>query len=176
MSDGTMRTSPRQRVEPAGTNDLQTLMDLVAAVIADMQLHGIDQWDAVYPDHARIAQDLAEGTAWIVCEEHVPIALIVLNTVQDEQYQQPIWQGMNPAVVHRLMVHPGHQGRGLARRLMVWAEDEAWQRGFDSIRLDAFTRNPASMRLYPALGYQHRGFADFRKGRFALFEKMLDPV
>ena len=161
----------RAALRPAVPADLDGLMEVVAAVIAGMRSQGIDQWDETYPDCERIAADVRAGSAQLAYDAQGVNGLVVLNTHQDPPYAQPIWQGTHPAVVHRLMVHPRAQGRGVARLLMGWAEGEAARRGFDSIRLDAFEGNPAAMRLYPALGYVRRGVCIFRKGAFALFEK-----
>ena len=159
------------RLRPGVPDDLGGVMVLVAAVIAGMRAAGIDQWDEVYPDPTRIGQDLREGAATVAQDGGRILGLVVLNTHQDPPYATCAWSFRHPAVVHRLMVHPQAQGRGLARRLMAWAEGEAQRRGFDSIRLDAFIRNPVAMRLYPALGYIERGSGSFRKGEFRLFEK-----
>jgi ribosomal protein S18 acetylase RimI-like enzyme len=43
----------------------------------------------------------------------------------------------------------------------------------DTVRLDAFSHNPAALKLYRRLNYCEVGFVDFRKGRFILFEKKL---
>ena len=45
--------------------------------------------------------------------------------------------------------------------------------GYDSIRLDCFTENPYSRKLYEKAGYSVVGYADWRKGRFELREKKL---
>jgi GNAT superfamily N-acetyltransferase len=92
----------------------------------------------------------------------------------------PLWQGMAwskdsepAAAVHRLMVHPAQQGRGLAKRLMQHAEEVALAKNCRSIRLDTFLQNPVAMTLYPRLGYRRTGTAMMRKGEFAGFEKLL---
>jgi ribosomal protein S18 acetylase RimI-like enzyme len=77
------------------------------------------------------------------------------------------------SVVHRLMVHPAFQGRGIARELMEFAERVALNRGCGVIRLDAFAMNPQALRLYRALGYREAGEVKFRKGAFLCFEKRL---
>jgi len=52
-------------------------------------------------------------------------------------------------------------------------ESQIKNRGYDSIRLDVFTKNPYAQRLYRNNGYEVRGFAEWRKGRFDLMEKHL---
>lgn len=42
-----------------------------------------------------------------------------------------------------------------------------------SIRLDCFTQNPYSQKLYYNLGFKNVGFAHWRKGEFLLMEKVL---
>lgn len=143
-----------------------------------MRAAGIEQWDEVYPDAAVFGRDLAAGTLHILREGDVLLGCFTLDTAHD-----PLWQGMAwavpadaAAVVHRLMVHPAAQGRGLARQLMAHAESLARSRGFRAVHLDCFTANPAALRLYERLGYRRIGTAMMRKGPFVCFEKELAPA
>ena len=45
--------------------------------------------------------------------------------------------------------------------------------GYNSVRLDIFTQNPFAQKLYRHNGYESRGYADWRKGRFDLMGKKL---
>ena len=162
----------------ATTTDAATLLQLVRDCVAAMRAAGIEQWDEVYPNAETIARDIEAGTLHVLCEHDTIIASITIDQTMD-----PLWQGMNwsagsePAfAVHRLMVHPTRQGRGLARLLMQHAETTAREQGGHSIRLDTFLQNPAAMALYPRLGYQPTGTAMMRKGAFAGFEKLLHPT
>jgi ribosomal protein S18 acetylase RimI-like enzyme len=73
------------------------------------------------------------------------------------------------------MIHPACRRRGLARHLMGFAEVAARRLGCGAIRLDAFTGNAPSLRLYATLGYVDVGQVTFRKGLFRCFEKELAP-
>lgn len=70
-------------------------------------------------------------------------------------------------------MNPKFKHRGIARQVMLHMEEEERQQGIESIRLDAFTKNPFALKLYEELGYVTVGYADFRKGRFKLMEKIL---
>ena len=74
-------------------------------------------------------------------------------------------------IVHRLCVNPQYQNIGIGTKTMMKIEDMVKKMGVNSIRLDAFTENPQALRLYEKLGYTTTGYADWRKGRFALMEK-----
>ncbi len=162
---------------PGVTTDLPDLLALKDACIARMRADGIEQWDEVYPDAAVFTRDLAAGTLHVMREGGGVIACLTLDTVHD-----PLWQGMAwsaagepAAVVHRLMVHPAAQGRGLAKQFMLHAEVLARAKGFRAIHLDCFTANPAALALYERLGYRRTGMAQMRKGPFVCFEKLLAP-
>jgi GNAT superfamily N-acetyltransferase len=164
-------------VRKASIADAATLLQLVRECVAGMRAAGIEQWDEVYPNAETIAHDTEAGTLHVLCDDGTIIASITIDQNMDPLWQDMAWNADGePAIaVHRLMVHPSQQGRGLAKTLMQHAETVALQQGCRSIRLDTFRQNPAAMALYPRLGYQPTGTAMMRKGEFAGFEKLLQP-
>lgn len=54
-------------------------------------------------------------------------------------------------------VHPGHRGRGLARRLMSVLEARLAAHGVRRVRLEVNVANKDAIRLYEAGGYTRRG-------------------
>ena len=52
-------------------------------------------------------------------------------------------------------------------------EEQIKAMGYQSVRLDTFTENPFAQRLYLHNGYESRGYASWRKGKFDLMEKKL---
>ena len=161
--------------ERASAADFPHLLALKDACVAQMRARGIDQWDDVYPSVALFQADVAAGSVHVARADGVLRGAFTLDARLD-----PLWAGMDwqppagpVAAVHRLMVHPAQQGRGLGRQLMARAEWLARQSGFCAIRLDAFAANPAALALYSKLGYRRTGGAQMRKGPFVCFEKLL---
>ena len=150
-------------------------MDLLRDCIAGMQDAGIDQWDDVYPDRPTLASDVENRTMFLAFLGEELAGATVLNDYQNPEYAVVPWEinTGRAAVVHRLMVAPAHQGKGIARALMAFAEQQAREQGYASIRLDAFANNPRALNLYEALGYRDAGSVRFRKGLFRCFEKKL---
>ena len=161
-------------IECGGILSLPALVALKGACIARMRADGIEHWDEVYPDAAVLARNLAAGTLHVLREGDGILGCVTLDTTHD-----PLWQGMawsaagEPTAVHRLMVHPAGQGRGLAKLLMAHAESLARTQGFRAIHLDCFSANPAALALYERLGYRDTGIATMGKGSFVCFEKFL---
>ena len=98
----------------------------------------------------------------------------VLDDRQEPEYSAVPWTVAGPAgVIHRLMVPPRLEGRGIARALMAFLEGRAGSRGHACIRLDVFVQNPRAVRFYEQRDYHRAGQVQFRKGTFYCYEKDL---
>ncbi|MDY3985530.1 GNAT family N-acetyltransferase [Dysosmobacter sp.] len=91
--------------------------------------------------------------------------MVNLNAVQLPEYGQIPWIiPANPkqvAVIHTLCIHPAYSGRGLARRMVAFCEEEARRQGRTVMRLDTWEGNLPANNMYPALGYRYAGAAEF---------------
>jgi len=136
-----------------------------------MDAQDIPQWDEVYPSREDLAEDIRNQALYVLETGGHAAGLIVLNEDQAPEYAGVSWRYDGRAlVIHRLTIDPARQGKGLASRLMDFAEETAAARGYDCIRLDAFTRNPAACALYRKRGYRNAGVVRLRKGDFHCFE------
>jgi ribosomal protein S18 acetylase RimI-like enzyme len=123
-----------------------------------------------------LAADIEAGAMHILLIDGFPAAAIVLNEHQDAEYLEGCWRWIEGKilVIHRLCVSPRYQGKGNAKKMVRYAEEFAKRNGYSTIRLDAFSQNPVSLRLYQGLGFQKAGNVTFRKGLFYLFEKRIE--
>ena len=136
------------------------------------------QWDSVYPTRAVVDADAARGGLFVATMSGAFIATVAVDAVQDEQYLGVPWTTVEPAlVVHRLCVEPAMQGRGIGRRMMSFIRDYAERQGFASIRLDAYSGNPAAVAMYRRMGFREAGSVHFprRSLPFLLFEQPVAP-
>ena len=149
------------------------------ACVMHMELQGIRQWHEDYPAIENIRQDIERGELYYIGKGEEVWATITLNEEQDPQYQDIIWNCNEGKilVIHRLATHPNKQGKGLAQRLMTFAEEYAHANGYAAIRLDAYEANPHSQRFYRKMGYVQTGYVqfDYQKFRCTAFEKTI-PV
>ena len=141
----------------------------------DMISQGIDQWDEVYPNEKIIETDILNNHAFGYCADGVLMGYIAINEYFDKEYNDLDWKHPDnrPLIVHRLAVHSKFQGLGIAKALMLFAEDKAINEGYATIRLDAFSKNPKALKFYDNLDYQFVGEVTFRKGVFYCFEKSM---
>ena len=68
---------------------------------------------------------------------------------------------------------PVFQNQGIGKTVLYHVEEQIKAMGYQSVRLDTFTENPFAQRLYLHNGYESRGYASWRKGKFDLMEKKL---
>jgi len=161
----------------AKIEEVSIIMAMIQEAIAAMQSQGIHQWDQHYPTNRWIQNDIEEGSGFVVVDQDDIVAYVCVNQDQPDEYAMIKWEDEDGkcCVIHRLVVHPDHQGKGIAKFLIASYEEYAVKQGYSSVRLDTFSENPISMNLYPKLGYIRRGDVKFthRDSLFPVFEKKL---
>lgn len=155
--------------------DIEAITGLIQEAIQEMEKHGIYQWDELYPTAADFENDIRKGNLYVAEENEKIIALYVISGESDEAYNNAEWKYPRETslVLHRFCVSPGFQNRGIGKKVLNKIESQIRSMGYDSLRLDVFTKNPYAQKLYRNNGYEIRGFAEWRKGRFDLMEKKL---
>lgn len=77
--------------------------------------------------------------------------------------------------VHDVAVLAGHRGRGVARQMLLKAEEVARQRGAVKMTLEVLSGNTSALALYRRLGYA--GYQlDPAMGTAGFMQKWLDPA
>ena len=150
------------------TNEVNAILALTKTCGAHMRANGIDQWDENYPDYKSILNDLRSQTLFAYRKGNAILGIVVLNESQDEEYNEVKWSTKKHdrfLVVHRLAVMPQHQGKGIARKLMDFAEQWAREQKYIAIRLDTFSQNERNQRFYDNRGHTNLGpvFLKYKK-------------
>jgi GNAT superfamily N-acetyltransferase len=151
-------------------------MALYRRVVAAMHAVGFMQWNDAYPNIDYLHRDIAEGTAWGGWLDGNLAAVATIDGNQSQEYEpMPFEFGEPYMVVHRLAVDPEIQRRGLAARMMDFAEQQARENGCPAMRLDTCEDNKAALALYGNRGYIRRGTCHFpgRTYTFIVMEKKL---
>ncbi len=156
-------------------DQIDLVMELIGASAHHMSKNGIDQWDSLYPDRDTVNTDIKNSYAYGYFMDNEPAGYMALNTNCDVEYNDVNWKYShdNSLILHRLTVHPEHQRKGIARKMMAFYEEFAIKNGYKTIRFDTFSENPGAMNLYKSLGYNIPGYVNFRKGKFWVFEKQI---
>lgn len=145
--------------------DIPELLIVTKACAQAMIVNGIYQWNENYPSYEAFEKDIEIGQLWVLKDGNTIIGSVVISEIIDEEYKVIEW--LTPNVkniyIHRLAIHPTHQGKGLAQKLMDFAEAYAKENGFVSVRLDTFSVNERNNVFYQKRGYQKLGDVYFPK-------------
>lgn len=162
-------------VRKAAIEDLHCITDIFKRAIGEMDVNGIPQWDEIYPNEEIIRDDIRIGQMYAVLQNGDIVSVFVLNQECDKEYLDAKWRYPNASyqVIHRLCVNPTYQNKGIGRETMLSIEGLLRRDGIDTIRLDAFSKNPFALRMYERLGFKKVGEANWRKGLFYLYEKKI---
>ena len=155
--------------------DVSAIVSLIHDAIEEMEGHGIYQWDEIYPIADDFEADIISKNLYVVVDDERIAAIYVISNESDEAYNNVDWKCPNESsyILHRFCVSPDFQNKGLGKQLLLKIESQIKNMGYKSVRLDVFQNNPYAQRLYLHNGYEVRGYADWRKGRFDLMEKEL---
>jgi len=160
------------RLRRAGEADLDGIHCLYNAATEWLNGQGIRQWDAdVYPTYETARSAFEDGHLYCIGEDPAA-ATMILNDIEPAPYAGVSWKHPGRAlVIHTLVVHPEYSGRGLARRLLRYAERRAAETGYDCIRIDVFPDNAAAVKLYTKYGFEFAGdiLFDFKEPGYQVY-------
>ena len=100
-------------------------------------------------------QRIREHAVWVLPDGDAIAALVVLLPEADH------------LLLDNIAVDRRWQGKGLGRRLMDFAEDEARRRGYSEVRLYTHEKMTENVAMYPRFGYEETG-----RGTQAGFERV----
>ncbi len=166
------------QIRYARSEDIPSILRLVAEVVPLMNADGNLQWDGHYPNKEVFTNDIQHGKLWVAEIGGQIAGVSAITTDQDPEYADVGWDLSETAVVtHRLAVSPRFRGKGVAVALLQQAEQEALRRGIATLRIDTNSENVATQKLFPKMGYVFAGEIglSYRPGlKFYCYEKRLD--
>jgi len=152
-------------IRKAQIKDLEEIKKLTEACARAMIKKQIFQWNEHYPSLEKLLDDIIREELYVYTNDSRIIGIIVITEVMDEEYIPIEWlsETNNNIYIHRLATHPDYWGQGYAQKLMDFAENFARKNGFESVKLDTFSKNERNQRFYEARDYKRLGNIYFPK-------------
>ncbi len=152
-------------IRRAKLSEISDILTITRACATYMQAQGIFQWNEHYPTKEAFVKDLNREELYVLLKDSNVIGAVVVSILMDDEYLPIQWltENGNNIYVHRLCVHPDHQGKGYAQKLMDFAETHARTNAYHSVRLDTFSQNKRNQHFYETRGYQKLGDIFFPK-------------
>lgn len=145
--------------------DIDKIIEITKACARSMVKKDIYQWNEHYPNRSAFENDVLRDELFVLEYQSQLIGCVVISTLMDDEYIPISWltESDNNIYIHRLAIHPKHQGKGYAQELMTFAEDFAKDNNHPSVRLDTFSQNHRNHKFYEQRGYKRLGNIFFPK-------------
>ncbi|WP_044339197.1 GNAT family N-acetyltransferase [Rossellomorea aquimaris] len=149
------------QLKQAGSEQLDTIMDVYIRCKKDLDEKGLLQWNDQYPSRDYFKEEMNDGNLYVLMVNDKVAGSVTLNDWQSPEWSEIPWKLANEWVIHALFLDPLQQGNGLGKVFIEKCEELAREKGFESIRLDAYSRNTGANSLYEKMGYEYRGSVYF---------------
>ena len=121
-------------VRRANKHDIPMVLEATELVISIMQADGNFQWSKSYPTEIDFMKDISNEVLWVAESESGEVHGFSAITFDQGDDYSAVWDISQKAVVpHRLAVHPKAQGKGVAKLLLLKAEELAKESGCLSV-------------------------------------------
>ena len=166
------------KIELATQNELDRVKEIAEACAKNMIENNIFQWNDKYPSREIFKEDIKNKSLYVSKINQEVVGCIMFSSRKDDVYKTVNWitEDEYNLYIHRLAVHPIFQKRGIARKMMDFAEDFAKSNNYISIRLDTFSQNPRNNKFYKSRGYNKLDDVYFPKQSefpFHCYEKLV---
>ena len=130
-------------IRKAITNDISSVMEVIKSCTIDMISKKIFQWNDKYPNIETFKKDIINKHLYVLVTENEILGCVSITFEMDDFYKKIDWiSNTNKNIyVHRLAIHPKHQGLGYAKKMMTFIENIGVENMCESIRLDTFSMN-----------------------------------
>ena len=131
-----------RNIRQAEPGDAVEVRDLVRASYARYVGRIGKQPAPMLEDYAAL---IRAGEVWVLAEGGEVLGVLVIRPAEDHMG------------VDSVAVAPGHQGRGLGRELVAFAEEKAAEHGMPEIRLYTNEKMHENLDIYARLGFEETG-------------------
>ncbi|SPF54158.1 Acetyltransferase, GNAT family [Candidatus Desulfosporosinus infrequens] len=145
-------------IRKAVSADIKEIMDIIRVTIIEMHSNYNQQWDETYPQEKDFIRDISCGDLYVLERDGKLIAFVCVNTVEPSEYKGLCWsQSKEAMVIHRMSVDPEYRRKGVAKELMIFAEDLAKIKSNRYLKTDTYSTNDKMNALFIKCGYNFIG-------------------
>ena len=159
------------RVMRAAMGDVDEIFALYHSLI-DMPY---STWDEEYPTYDIVREDVEQHTVLVMRDEAGKIAAAIASWQEFEFGDAAAWYPdvTQWAMLCRLGVRRDMQGRGMAKRMLLAAMEDAKAQGCEAVQFLVAKSNPIAQRAYAPLGFDICGEAEMWEEQWLCYQKRL---
>lgn len=159
-------------IKRADMSDLNDVLHIYQSCADWLLQKGLDHWKEWYTEK-RLKDYINEKEAYLIKRGGTAVGAIFLSTEPPPYYykHKPLWKNGSAMAIYMsgLGILPSHHGKGLAVKLLNFAEETAKEKGASYVRFDTWALDGRLVEFYQKGGYTFLG----RDGTNNFFEKQL---
>ena len=163
----------------ASSTEQPKIWEILQQAIEQRKKDGSTQWQNGYPNQLTIQNDVENGSAFVVVDQHTIIAYAAIVTGIEPPYADIKGQWLSDddyLTVHRVAVSNAVKGKGIATKLFEMIEELAIEQKTYSIRIDTNFDNIPMLRILEKLAYVYCGEIVAHEAPRRAFEKRISNV
>lgn len=157
-------------IRKATMTDFPNIWNVISRIVQYPAKCLVNLWDFRYPTKEIIQEDIELSHSYVYEENEIILGYFALGFTEEEYLRNVPWQDNHFITVHRLCVQPSVWGSGVGQNMMQFIKEYAVINGFSSIRLDTYSKNDHSQKLYLKQGFEFRDMLCRPKGEYFAYE------
>lgn len=163
-------------IRKANMNDLEKIMKIIKATVEEMKDYNNTQWDENYPSDKDFVSDIKKQDLYVDEIDGDVAGFICLNYEEPEEYVDLNWSSNKKAmVIHRMAVNPSFRKKGIASKLVDFAEKLAEENSVSYLKSDTYSINSKMNTFLTKCGFIKIGEMSFlgKEKSFYCYDKIL---
>lgn len=145
-------------IEIAVQKDIREITFLAKKARNHMLDIGLKQWVGDYPNLSNFSNDLKVDCLYVYRNNNSITGAISLLPDTESVYREIKWSTNNALVIHRLIVDPESQRKGIGKSLFEFSINLAKERNYQSIKVDTHPDNFRMLGLIIKMGFKYVGY------------------
>lgn len=163
-------------IRKANMNDLEKIMKIIKATVEEMKDYNNTQWDENYPSDKDFVSDIKKQDLYVDEIDGDVAGFICLNYEEPEEYVDLNWSSNKKAmVIHRMAINPSFRKKGIASKLVDFAEKLAEENSVSYLKSDTYSINSKMNAFLTKCGFIKIGEMSFlgKEKSFYCYDKIL---
>ena len=164
-------------IRKAAFEDIEGIMEIIKATVAEMREYNNTQWDENYPSSKDFINDIKKEDLYVAERNGEMVGFVCINKIEPVEYTGLNWALQEPCmVVHRMAVNKSFRRIGIGSELMDFADNFAKANNIRYLKTDTYSINTKMNALFEKCGYTFVGEMSFlgKEKPFNCYEKILN--
>ncbi|MFW5889285.1 MAG: GNAT family N-acetyltransferase [Bacillota bacterium] len=147
-------------IRKAYENELNDILKIANKTKKNMLNNNLKQWIGNYPNLEVFINDLKLKGLYVYLNDSKIVASISILEENDIPYKAIKWYTHDSLVIHRILVDPIYQHKGIGKALFRKAIELSKKGNYKSLKVDTHPDNIKMQKLIKSMGFKYVGYLE----------------